>query len=59
MWACLWLCEFAKSRKVIGFDINASRIAELQAGKDSTLEVSERRAHGRSPVQLTRQIRHC
>ena len=32
--------EFAKSRKVIGFDINASRIAELQAGKDSTLEVS-------------------
>jgi UDP-N-acetyl-D-glucosamine/UDP-N-acetyl-D-galactosamine dehydrogenase len=32
--------EFAKSRKVIGFDINATRIAELQAGKDSTLEVS-------------------
>jgi UDP-N-acetyl-D-galactosamine dehydrogenase len=32
--------EFAKSRKVIGFDINASRIEELQAGKDSTLEVS-------------------
>ena len=32
--------EFAKSRKVIGFDINAARIAELQAGKDSTLEVS-------------------
>ncbi len=32
--------EFAKSRKVIGFDINALRIAELQAGKDSTLEVS-------------------
>lgn len=32
--------EFAKTRKVIGFDINASRIVELQAGKDSTLEVS-------------------
>lgn len=32
--------EFAKTRKVIGFDINAARIAELQAGKDSTLEVS-------------------
>ncbi|WP_296509637.1 Vi polysaccharide biosynthesis UDP-N-acetylglucosamine C-6 dehydrogenase TviB [Rhodoferax sp.] len=32
--------EFAKKRKVIGFDINAVRIAELQAGRDSTLEVS-------------------
>jgi UDP-N-acetyl-D-glucosamine/UDP-N-acetyl-D-galactosamine dehydrogenase len=32
--------EFAKNRKVIGFDINVARIAELQAGKDSTLEVS-------------------
>jgi len=33
--------EFAKIRKVIGFDINAARIAELQSGKDSTREVSE------------------
>ncbi len=32
--------EFAKTRRVIGFDINAGRISELQAGKDSTLEVS-------------------
>jgi UDP-N-acetyl-D-glucosamine/UDP-N-acetyl-D-galactosamine dehydrogenase len=32
--------EFAKTRKVIGFDINAARITELRAGKDSTLEVS-------------------
>ncbi|ARV20022.1 UDP-N-acetyl-D-glucosamine 6-dehydrogenase [Curvibacter sp. AEP1-3] len=32
--------EFAKRRKVIGFDINALRIAELQVGKDCTLEVS-------------------
>jgi UDP-N-acetyl-D-glucosamine/UDP-N-acetyl-D-galactosamine dehydrogenase len=32
--------EFAKSRQVIGFDINRARVAELQAGKDSTLEVS-------------------
>ena len=31
--------EFGKRRAVIGFDIKASRIAELQAGKDSTLEV--------------------
>ncbi len=33
--------EFGKKRRVIGFDINADRIAELQAGCDHTLEVSE------------------
>lgn len=33
--------EFGKKRKVIGFDINADRVAELQNGKDSTLEVDE------------------
>ena len=32
--------EFAKSRPVVGFDINTARIAELQVGNDSTLEVS-------------------
>jgi UDP-N-acetyl-D-glucosamine/UDP-N-acetyl-D-galactosamine dehydrogenase len=31
--------EFAKHRSVLGFDINQSRIVELQAGKDATLEV--------------------
>lgn len=31
--------EFGKTRPVIGFDINADRIRELQAGTDSTLEV--------------------
>ncbi|NJD23998.1 MAG: nucleotide sugar dehydrogenase [Betaproteobacteria bacterium] len=31
--------EFGKFRPVIGFDINPSRIAELRAGKDCTLEV--------------------
>lgn len=30
--------EFAKHFKVIGFDINKTRIEELNAGKDSTLE---------------------
>lgn len=34
--------EFGKKRSVIGFDIKADRIAELQAGHDHTLEVSER-----------------
>ncbi len=32
--------EFAKHRPVIGFDINRARIAELQAGHDSTRETS-------------------
>ena len=33
--------EFAKRRKVIGFDINPARIAALKAGHDATLEVSD------------------
>lgn len=33
--------EFGKHRSVVGFDINGARIAELQVGKDSTLELSE------------------
>ena len=32
--------EFGKKMEVVGFDINESRIFELQLGKDSTLEVS-------------------
>ena len=32
--------EFSKKYKVLGFDINQSRIDELSYGKDSTLEVS-------------------
>jgi len=33
--------EFGKHRGVVGFDINQSRIAELRAGHDSTLECSD------------------
>lgn len=33
--------EFAKRRKVIGYDINAVRISALKEGHDSTLEVSD------------------
>jgi len=32
--------EFGKKRKVVGFDINTARIAELRDGKDNTLEVN-------------------
>ncbi len=31
--------EFGKKRNVLGFDINAARIAELGSGRDATLEV--------------------
>ena len=31
--------EFGKTRPVIGFDINQKRIAELESGKDLTLEI--------------------
>ena len=41
--------EFGKKRKVVGFDINAKRVAELQAGHDFTLETE--------PDEL-RQARH-
>jgi UDP-N-acetyl-D-glucosamine/UDP-N-acetyl-D-galactosamine dehydrogenase len=33
--------EFGKQRPVLGFDINAQRVIALQAGFDSTLEVSD------------------
>lgn len=33
--------EFGKHRSVVGFDINQARIAALEAGHDSTLEVSD------------------
>ena len=33
--------EFGKQRPVIGFDINAERIAALQEGKDTTLETTD------------------
>jgi len=32
--------EFGKKRQVVGFDINAKRIAELQNGQDHTLETT-------------------
>ena len=34
--------EFAKKYKVVGFDINISRVKELKTGNDSTLEVSSK-----------------
>ena len=42
--------EFGKARLTLGFDINASRIEELGAGKDNTLEVSEEDLAGASQL---------
>jgi UDP-N-acetyl-D-galactosamine dehydrogenase len=33
--------EFGKHRPVVGFDINRERVADLQSGRDSTLEVTQ------------------
>jgi UDP-N-acetyl-D-galactosamine dehydrogenase len=33
--------EFGKRRRVVGFDVNPSRVAALRAGHDATLEVSD------------------
>ncbi len=40
--------SFAKKFDVVGFDINPTRVEELQRGHDRTLEVSDERA-GRAP----------
>jgi len=42
--------EFGKARSTLGFDINVSRIDELRAGKDNTLEVSEEDLAGASQL---------
>jgi len=43
--------EFGKQRPVVGFDINAGRIAALRAGEDATLEV------GRDELRTARHLR--
>ncbi|MGP1579698.1 MAG: nucleotide sugar dehydrogenase [Wolinella sp.] len=51
--------EFAKHFKVWGFDINASRIAELQNAYDHTLEVSKEElgsAHNSGNLRLTSEL---
>jgi UDP-N-acetyl-D-galactosamine dehydrogenase len=45
--------EFAKHRKVIGFDIKPGRVAELAAGKDSTREISAEELAQASGLVLT------
>jgi len=45
--------EFGKKRSVIGFDINARRIAELQAGRDLTLETESSELQEATGLQFT------
>ena len=45
--------EFAKKFEVIGFDINKSRIEELQSNIDSTLEVASETLKATKGIILT------
>jgi UDP-N-acetyl-D-galactosamine dehydrogenase len=48
--------EFGKLRPVIGFDINAKRIAELQAGRDNTLETEPEELQAAKHLTFSTQL---
>lgn len=45
--------EFGKKREVLGFDINARRIAELNSGIDNTLEVEDHELQQATQLRYT------
>jgi UDP-N-acetyl-D-galactosamine dehydrogenase len=45
--------EFGKKRRVVGFDINGKRIAELLAGNDRTLETESEELHAATHLSFT------
>lgn len=47
--------EFGKQRPVIGFDINARRVAELQSGTDHTLEVPDKELRSATYLRYSTQ----
>ena len=49
--------EFGKSRPVVGFDINASRIAQLRKGQDVTLEVPPEEFHQAPHLAFTDDLK--
>lgn len=54
--------EFGKRHDTIGFDINAARVRELQAGRDSTLEVEPADLAAAGRLRFTSEledVRHC
>lgn len=50
--------EFGKKRPVLGFDINARRIAELKDGKDHTLEVEPEELAQASQLEFSHEAEH-
>ena len=48
--------EFGKNRSVVGFDINARRIAELQAGHDHTLETEPEALRAARHLRFTTRL---
>ena len=48
--------EFGKKRAVLGFDINAKRIAELQAGHDHTLETEPAELQAASQLSFSTKL---
>jgi len=48
--------EFGKHRPVLGFDINAKRIAELQSGQDHTLECSAEQLREAAHLSYSSQL---
>lgn len=48
--------EFGKHRPVIGFDINQTRVAELQGGKDHTLECSPEQLKAAEHLRFSSQL---
>jgi UDP-N-acetyl-D-galactosamine dehydrogenase len=50
--------EFGKKRSVLGFDINARRIAELKSGQDHTLEVDAHELAEASKLSFTSEPTH-
>ena len=48
--------EFGKKREVIGFDINQERIAQLQDGNDSTLEITSQEINDATQLNYTTNI---
>ena len=48
--------EFGKQRKVVGFDINTTRIAELRSGEDNTLEVNAEELAEAAHLSFTDQL---
>jgi UDP-N-acetyl-D-galactosamine dehydrogenase len=48
--------EFGKQYDTIGFDINAGRVAELQAGRDATLEVDAAELAGSTRLRFTADL---